>query len=112
MVPLYFLTLVVYFALYIYRGGFIPWESFLAHVLLINGFIPRFINNILGVEWYIADLIILFLFFTVYSESFVHKSKSIFGNVGACLFRILVDVLFGWLYIRRSNAVCIKKVVL
>lgn len=97
VVPLYYLTLVVYFALYIYRGGFIPWEAFLAHVLLINGFIPRFINNILGVEWYIADLIFLFLFSPVLFKLLSTYKKTIVGIVVSFLLAFFVDQLYGFL---------------
>lgn len=59
--PLYFFSILLV--------GIIPqlklinWDpiNVLTHILFINGLFPTYINSLMGVEWYIADLALFYL---------------------------------------------------
>lgn len=56
-----FLAVLLYFVGFHYPkelGGVWGW---LTHMLFINGFFPSWCNNILHVEWFIADLVIFYV---------------------------------------------------
>ncbi len=66
--PLYYLALLVAFFEtrgmgnpYWAGGTPISFGNIISHIFFINGFHPYWINSIMSVEWYIADLMILYL---------------------------------------------------
>ena len=62
LLPLYYLFLIYVILLQLKEGidkSFLV--NWIAHVLLVNVFSPQYINSLLGVEWYIADVAFLFL---------------------------------------------------
>jgi peptidoglycan/LPS O-acetylase OafA/YrhL len=56
ILPLYFLAIILFAII----NSTNLW-SVLTHLTLVNGFFPHFINDVIGVEWYVADLILLYL---------------------------------------------------
>lgn len=67
LIPFYFLCIIVYAvaiggnAFWYGSDGHITAWNYLAHFFLINSFFPKYINSIIGVEWYISILFILIL---------------------------------------------------
>jgi len=56
----------------------------LTHVLFINGFVPQWTDNIMHVEWYISDLVILYLlcpFLRRYAYSLKTSSILLFFSI-------------------------------
>lgn len=49
----------------------------LTHILFINAFFPHYINSIIGVEWYIADLLIFYIIYAFFLERFCTNKKNI-----------------------------------
>lgn len=49
----------------------------LSHILLVNGFIPDYCNNILTVEWYIADLVIFYMLAPIIKRFVNNLSQSV-----------------------------------
>lgn len=41
-----------------------------AHLFFINGFFPHYINSIIGVEWYIADLAIFYIVYCLFIKKY------------------------------------------
>jgi peptidoglycan/LPS O-acetylase OafA/YrhL len=56
ILPLYFFAIILFAII----NSASLW-SVLTHLTLVNGFFPHFINDVIGVEWYVADLILLYL---------------------------------------------------
>ncbi len=56
ILPLYFVAVILFAVI----NSATPL-SVLSHLTLVNGFFPHYINDIIGVEWYVADLILLYL---------------------------------------------------
>lgn len=103
--PLYYFALVV--ALIetkgignpYWSGGSISWFNIVGHLLFVNGFHPYWINSIMSVEWYLADLMILYAIMP-----FIHKKINTVEKAGllicfsicfAFVFNHGVDRLFG-----------------
>lgn len=63
----------------------------LTHILFMNGFFPHYINSIIGVEWYIADLAIFYISYAVFLERFCADKKNIMKII--VLFIILMYLL-------------------
>lgn len=66
--PLYYLAIPLYLLLegtgsrfWLGSQPVITGWNILSHYLFVNGFDPYFINSILGVEWYLADLALFFI---------------------------------------------------
>lgn len=67
--PLYYLALL--FSLLGRHGGYALWLgseknvsvlNFLSHIFFLHGLNPYYIDSIIGVEWYIADLVLFYVF--------------------------------------------------
>lgn len=67
LAPLYYLFLCIYLYL-IYKGGYpvlgygedITISNIISHVLFLHAFNPYHVNTIIGVAWYIGDLVIMY----------------------------------------------------
>lgn len=67
--PLYYLAILL--SLLERRGGYALWLgsektvsvlNVLSHIFFMNGLNPYYIDSIVGVEWYIADLVLFYVF--------------------------------------------------
>lgn len=59
--PLYYLAIVVFVLVPEIKLFDYSIVNYLSHIFLINGFNPYWIGGIMGLEWYVADLVILYL---------------------------------------------------
>lgn len=66
ILPAYYIALVI--VIIISTNAIDSLRSIVAHFTLVNGFSPHYINDMLTVEWYIADLILLILCFPLFSK--------------------------------------------
>lgn len=66
LIPLYYLSLVISALM----GGNAYWlgceekvtiYNFITHVLFLHGFVPHYIDSIIGVEWYLGNLAIFYV---------------------------------------------------
>lgn len=62
--------------------------------MLINGLIPYYINDIMGVEWYVADLLILFMITPLLAHC-IHNLRS---SIIAMIVALLISVVFQTIY--------------
>ncbi len=91
-IPIYYLFVILYGMLY---GGSSFWLgsdekillwNYLSHFTFLNAFIPKHINSIIGVEWYIVVYLLLIII-----TPFIHKvCKNIWG--GNCFDFILFSL--------------------
>ena len=86
--PLYFIALSLAF----FMGGRSFWLgseqgisffNVLTHLTFTNGFFPYYCNSILGVEWYIAALVIFYLFVPLLSKLVNSFERSIILFLGS-----------------------------
>ena len=68
LLPLYVLAILIYIIVEGWGERYwlgsienITVTNIITHILFLNGFNPYYINSILGVEWYLADLAIFYL---------------------------------------------------
>ena len=96
--PLYFFSILLV--------GIIPqlklinWDpvNVLTHVLFVNGLFPTYINSLMGVEWYIADLA-LFYIITPLIWKYAKTLKGVFCLlVGSVLINIIFTVITNEVY--------------
>lgn len=80
IVPVYYLSIL----LGVFLGGYKYWlgskshvslANIFTHIIFVNEFFPYFSNSIIGVEWYISDLV-LFLFMAPLLFIIVKQSSS------------------------------------
>lgn len=53
--------------------------NLLSHLFFVNGFFPCYINSMLGVEWYIADLVIFYLLTLILYQFIDTEKKAYIG---------------------------------
>lgn len=91
-----------------YWGGNNPIsvKNILSHILFLNAFHPYFINSIMSVEWYIADLM---LFYAVCPLLMIFIRKSIIRASALTIFMVYFSAIFshglGWIIHSSSNPV-------
>lgn len=118
LIPLYYIAIAVYL---IVMGGVQYWLgsegrvtllNILSHILFVNGAIPHYINSIMGVEWYLADLAVFYLlvpliyrYVNSMEKAFVCLVAMMFGYsfIGRC---IHLDLLVQDLYIYENYIGC------
>lgn len=67
LLPLYWLALIVYIVLtggqpyWLGEEGKITLYNAIFHFLFLHGSVPRYINSIIGGEWYLANLAIMYI---------------------------------------------------
>lgn len=81
--PIYYLALFVYYFTY---GGVetflgpdanVSFLNILAHMLFVHGFFPNYINSIIGVEWYIGTLVVVYMCIPIIFKLVSDKEKSL-----------------------------------
>lgn len=99
LIPLYYISIVLYLlfsesgAYWLGSEGKISIANVMSHLLFLNGFHPYYINSILGVEWYLADLAI-FYFIAPFLYKYINTAEKSFCSflllsVGAGLIKHL-----------------------
>lgn len=95
IIPLYYLAIFV--SLVVEGTGPRYWlgslqsvsaANVISHLLFINGFFPYYINSIIGVEWYLADLVIFYV-------------------LSVALYRLITNLERAFLFMTISAPVCI-----
>lgn len=67
LIPLYYIAIIAYLFIegagryWLGSEGSISLLNVLCHMLFIHGLVPHYIDSIIGVEWYLADLAIFYL---------------------------------------------------
>lgn len=92
--PLFFIAIVIYVCLNLCFGVIsdnVKWQSVLCHLLFINGFTPHYINDIMGIEWYIADLVILFALTPVLYRWISCLKRALFAFLIAVLLALVIQ---------------------
>lgn len=63
LIPLYYLSLIIYWLKTVaYSEPRISIYNLLAHITFTHGFFPEYANSIIGTEWYLGILAILYIF--------------------------------------------------
>lgn len=100
LLPVYYLALIIYLLLrssgesyWLGSHSGISLPNIAAHFLLLHGFNPYYINSILGIEWYLADLVI-FLFLSPFLYRIIKNFEDsvyffLFSAAGSCLLYFL-----------------------
>lgn len=105
ILPEYYLALLLALVLFLvgfkYPGN-LDGEGYVSHVLLVNGFIPKYCNNILTVEWYIADLVIFYMFAPII-KIFVNNLRQSLVFFSIC---VLISIGFALLTQALGNGTC------
>lgn len=91
LVPLWYLSILVctiYGGNHYWLGieGHITVNNILSHVLFVHGFFPHYINSIIGVEWYLGNLVIFFIFVPFIYKYVDSLKKSVALFVGSTFF--------------------------
>ena len=100
VLPLYYVSLVVYIIMRLTIGAFgglVIWKSVICHILLINGLIPNYINDLLGIEWYVADLFILYSLTPILLRIIKNIRGSIIAFVLSVILAFLVKEIYSYL---------------
>lgn len=97
LLPLYFAALVVYSLYSELMGNGIKWESLFLHFTLVNGLSPNHINDIMGIEWYVADLIILYLISPFLYRLINSLQRAVFCLFLALLLAFVINIIFQYL---------------
>lgn len=95
--PLFVVALIVCIVLSLFGGVLsdsVKWQSILCHLLLINGFTPHYINDLMGIEWYIADLVILFALTPILYKWINSLKRSIIAFLLAILVAFILHTVF------------------
>lgn len=100
LLPIYYLALIIYLLLrgsgesyWLGSHSGISLSNIAAHFLLLHGFNPYYINSILGIEWYLADLAV-FLFLSPFLYRIIKNFEDsvyffLFSAAGSCLLYFL-----------------------
>ena len=95
LIPMYYLALVIYM---ICIGGMPYWLgtegkvtvlNFVSHLFFVHGFVPHYVDSILGVEWYLGNLAIMYILMPLFYRMInnIEKSIGIFlGSLVLCKF--------------------------
>ena len=73
-----------------WSGGALSFYNILSHILFLNGLHPFWINSIMSVEWYIADLMILYFVLPV-----IMKFVNTFDRAGVL---VVLSICFAFLF--------------
>lgn len=90
LAPLYYITLVLSCLMLDQRAADIDLFNVLAHLFFLNGLFPTYINSIMGVEWYIADLA-LFYIMVPFLYKYIRSAKS---SIIALAATFIVNICF------------------
>lgn len=100
LLPVYYLALIIYLLLrssgesyWLGSHSGISLLNIASHFLLLHGFNPYYINSILGIEWYLADLAV-FLFLSPFLYRMIRNFEQsvyffLFSAAGSCLLYFL-----------------------
>ena len=61
LAPLFYAAILIAVLIPTFRVTEISVGNYISHFLFVNGIVPEWIDSILGVEWYIADLALFYL---------------------------------------------------
>ena len=61
MAPLYYVSLGIAVLIPTFKVLNISIGNYISHIVFLNGLNPQWCNGIIGVEWYIADLVLFYL---------------------------------------------------
>ncbi len=99
LAPLYYLSLLAAILLPTYRVNLYSIWDYLAHILFLNGLNPVWIHDMMGVEWYIADLAIFYMIAPLLKKLIYNfKSGLCYFLLATCvssLILIIYNHLFG-----------------
>lgn len=108
LIPLYYLAIIIYT---IFTGGSEYWlgaergitiGNILAHITFLNAFFPHYLNSILGVEWYIATLAVLYVLVPILYKRIDTLEKSVLWFIASIIPSKLLCWLFNY-FIRNAN---------
>lgn len=91
LIPLYWLALIVYIVLtggqpyWLGEEGKITLYNAMFHFLFLHGSVPRYINSIIGGEWYLANLAIMYIVIP-YIYKFIDRFEKAVGLFLGSLF--------------------------
>ena len=94
LLPLYFFALVVYTIYHVIQGEGVSLLSLGLHVSLVNGLFPNYINDIMGIEWYIADLIILYVLSPYLFRIIIDLKTAITASLLSLVIAFIIQCLF------------------
>lgn len=107
LLPLYYLFLIYLLLMQMKVGidkSFLA--NWMAHVLLVNVFSPQYINSLLGLEWYIADLILFFLIAPFLYKVINSAEKAILSwGISAIGIAVLNNVILSLIDLSNYNLV-------
>lgn len=80
--------------------------SVVLHVLFLNSLFPQYINNIMGVEWYIADLALFYMLTPLLYKYIINLRRSIIAfcvaSFVSLLFLVCANIFCGDLMIQET----------
>ena len=95
--PIYFGGLIVALLIPSITIGRHTIGDYLSHILFLNGFFPQWTDNIMHVEWYIADLAIFYLLCPVL--------KRVVSNLKTSIITLLVSIIVSAMSLMFSNKI-------
>ncbi len=98
LAPMYYAAIIISLLLPCCRFSKFSVADYCAHFFFVNGFSPLWIHDILGVEWYIADLAIFFMLCPLIKRIIFNYKTSIYCFVVATLLSSFCLVFFNWFF--------------
>lgn len=89
ILPTYFLALIIYISISS-NCNFLSISTF-THLSLINAFFPNNINDIIGVEWYVSDFIILITIAPILFQFIKNLKQSVYALTIGLIFSFIIQ---------------------
>lgn len=120
LIPLYYISVAI---AVLFGGAGTHWlaedrvtvENIAAHLLLLHGFFPYYVDSIIGVEWYLGALVILYMLIPILCKKICTLEKSIIYFIWSTFIcRLIIyicsqvtqDFSYGYIYNAYFNTFC------
>lgn len=95
LIPLYYFFLIIYcFKIAVSSDPHISILNILTHITFTHGFFPHYVNSIIGTEWYLGVLAILYCFIPFLFKHIKSIEETIICFIFCSIFCHCISVLF------------------